>query len=587
MSGIWGFSCDHSSENHNKIQALDFWTGYYGAEGSDWAVIPSGAFGCHIEHLSEDYPCSDHILKSGSYSSVIDAIIYNRKEIAQQMEFANLSHLSDEELLFSLWLEKGYQAFASVNGDFAGAIYDERDGSWTLFRDHLGIRPLFYYLDNQQFAFSTDIRGLTALPDVDLKLNEIMFYQNAAGYNALSLCDTEYANIHCVRPASQMTFSHKQLFEVKTEVYWNLGQKKVRFRDPEEYPKELRRLIIDSVQRRLNAVSGLIGAELSGGLDSCMIDVLINRLGREAVYYSWSYDPKDLPLQKDRDERDIILDICKQEGISCHFTSMPKMATVTEIKDMMKHIDPPYMNTPQLAAGSKWMHSQGARVVFTGHGGDEGVSHRGNLTGEFRSSRAGCEILSPAFTDRICKIAPHPSLPFAYDPVAYTMQGGPGIRMYNAASQGAENGVRYMFPFLDYRVFDYAVSIPRWQFNCGEGNRAVYRKAFYDLMPESLRRMHYKDTPSMTHFSIPDMDYSREFLKSKQQMIEFLDWDFWGQYLDKDAVESIMPAEDVNSPEYTYAGVKMNVLLKCCMIQNTMKNTKKNRGSSFNCAPGG
>lgn len=78
----------------------------------------------------------------------------------------------------------------------------------------------------------------------------------------------------------------------------------------------LRELITDSVKRRLDVFPDIIGAELSGGLDSGVIDILINRLGREAVYYSWSFSPQDLP-DVPNDERQVIADICEQENIIC------------------------------------------------------------------------------------------------------------------------------------------------------------------------------------------------------------------------------------------------------------------------------
>ena len=291
---------------------------------------------------------------------------YNREELGA-------GNCSDEEFLFRYVRERGYDALAQVNGDFAGAIYDEEQNTWTLFRDHMGIRPLYCYQDESILAFSTDLRGLAAIPGADLQINEEKLYLRMAGFNDLTLCQTEFARINCIRPGSWTVVS-----PCKTEehIYWKLGQKKTRMKQDEDYQAELRRLITDSVKRRPDAVPGIVGGELSGGLDSGVIDILISRLGREGRYFSWSYDPKDLPLQEGDDERKIILDICTQEHISCKLTSLHKDRSLDYLFD---ELVPPYVNTRSLSEGSRYLKSQGANVVFTGHGGDEGVSHRCNL----------------------------------------------------------------------------------------------------------------------------------------------------------------------------------------------------------------
>ena len=72
-----------------------------------------------------------------------------------------------------------------------------------------------------------------------------------------------------------------------------------------------------------------------------------------------------------------------------------------------------------------------------------------------------------------------PPLSFSYDPVSYIHQGGSRNRLDNVALYGAYNGVRYLIPYLDYRVIDYAVSIPRYQYLRGRRNRFVFRTDNY------------------------------------------------------------------------------------------------------------
>ncbi len=82
------------------------------------------------------------------------------------------------------------------------------------------------------------------------------------------MTSTEYKNSFCVKPGSSLTFTFADGTIKKQEnVYWMVGQKKIRLASDEAYQKRLRELIEDAIKRRVDAVSGMVGAELSGGLD--------------------------------------------------------------------------------------------------------------------------------------------------------------------------------------------------------------------------------------------------------------------------------------------------------------------------------
>lgn len=609
MSGIFGFTTKHSNAGEKFLHALDVFNRSYGHEGSDTLLFENMGAGCHIEHFSDSFAASVPVIKQDNIIAVIDALIYNREEITALLETDPL--LSDEELLLKLIQTKGFAELSIVNGDFAGAIYDKTAKTWTLFRDHSGVRPLFYYKDDNLFAFSTDMRGLTALPGADMIINEEKFYARMAGYNDLSLCETEYQNIRCIRPASWTVVHESDSdFAVSENIYWRWRQKKIRMKSDDEYQAELRRLITDAVKRRLDAIPGIVGCELSGGLDSSVIAILINKLGREGRFYSWSYSPDEIPLLDGRDERKIILDICKQEKISCHFSKEDLSRTVDDVMDEMAV---PYMNTYALTKGSAYVRSQGARVMFTGHGGDEGVSHRCNFyelwihheypaffRNIYRTTRGknlrllrtakrvikqlfveqphfrkpfykeysnSSRFLNAEFSAKVSKDFKPLKHYFAYQPYKYIMQGGHRVRLDNIAVQGVKSGVRYMTPFIDFRVLDFALSIPRAQFHNGYTNRYIYRAAFDDIIPQSLRDMHYKDTPSMDNRT-PDIDIHEHFLNSKRMVLRYLDKDYWKKYLDIPSIENFDLPENFTCMQYVNAASMLSDITSCCIIHN-------------------
>lgn len=618
MSGIYGFSCTAAAEAdlQQTMGGLEYWNRIYGRQDHGQTQIGQNGIGCHLEHFSDHFPMSAPIIRDHGRFAVVDALLYNRDELLSGIHLEHDSRLSDEELLLH-WIEvKGFDSLAQVNGDFAGAIFDPETGEWTLFRDHLGVRPLYLYRDKDFFAFSTDIRGLLALPQVDAHPNEMRLYKDLIHQSIISLLETEYAHIRFVRPAAVTRVRLGSTgFELTERIYWKLRSKRIRLGSDTEYQQELRRLITDSVSRRLDAIPGIVGAELSGGLDSGVIDILINRFGREGRYVSWSPSPDSIPLRDGDDERHVINDVCRQEHIECSYL---RAKDKLSFKGLMDRAVPPHFDTPNLGYGAAWIHNEGARVVFTGHGGDEGVSHRCNrleplVYGEFgsffklywddlRGNRLRfLKVFKSMYQDirRIWKKVYNPAtaeelddpiftedfrrkmkasykdrlMTFSFDPVKYVMQGGTQHRLDNAAYQGAYHDVRYVYPFVDYRVIDYALSIPRVQY-LGKQNRRIYREAFRDILPDSLYYLGYKDFASKRDIKRSG-NYHQEFQSELNMIASSLDPEVWGEILDMDRIRTIKPSEDENSLEDMIISRKVNQLKRLILIQNAREKALK------------
>lgn len=617
MSGIYGFALrgGAAASKEQILGGLEYWNRIYGRDAVDQILYENAGIGCHIEHFSETFPHGGPVLSVDGGAAVVDALLYNRDELEKELGLREGCGLSDEELLLKLIRERGYDALAGVNGDFCGAIYDSVHGSWTIFRDHLGVRPLYYYVDERIFVFSTDIRGIASVEGVDLRVNEEKLFARLNFCNPLSLQQTDYAYIRCILPGAvtQITPARRG-FALKERPYWKLRSRKIRMDDEAAYARRMRELVEDSVRRRLEAIPGLVGAELSGGLDSSVIDILINRSGRKGCYYSWSRDPSVIPLAEGRDERKVIQDICQQEGIECRYLYAKDGACSWGMYD---RVVPSFVNTVELSSGSRWMRNQGARMIFTGHGGDEGVSHRcsrfellynGELVQCYKLYRKDLEgrslvflkaiyniyvdavrrwrgmdaplfptdlrsaILDQKFNDHMIRTFRNEPLYFAVSPWRYVLQGGTRNRLDNVAYQGAAAGVRYLLPFVDYRVMDFAVSVPRHLYISAGGNRTLYRNAFRDLMPPSLAAVNYKEFLSMANmkWEKPTMEVRRQELEREREfLVSRLDADYWKGILDLDAIAHREPPENPESDAARSFRYDTHELYRCILIQNT------------------
>ncbi len=631
MSSVFGLFVKSKSNcdiNYKSADVMRRWNMPYGQYKNEVLKDPSLYVGCCLDRINENLPKNEAIIKSGDKIAVIDVVLYNREEI---VNICNIdSDKSDEELLF-IYIDKfGYNALKDVNGDFCGAIYDKSDKSLVLFRDHMGIRPLFYYYSNDIVGFSTDIRGIAALDMVDVSINEEWLYKTISGYYAYDLENTEFKSIFCVKPGCFMTFKLEDNLEVRKEYYWRLGQKKIKLKSDKEYQEKLKSLVEDSVKKRLDTVSGLVGAELSGGLDSGVIDILINRFGRKCTYISWAKSPNEVKIIE-HDERLIIEDICKQEGIKCNYAKM-NLKDIESIRVNMenngfeldeneissfKYVIPPYVNTLPLCHSAQYVSKSGAKVIFSGHGGDEGVSHRGKpyemfhhhefyhyfrymySTTHYKKHRIlntlricklnlieGRRILfkpkekSPfyksfvysGFADKFKKYE-FPLSYFNFDPIKYINNGGSRSRLDNTAMLGAYCNVRYMLPYLDYRVIDYAVSIPRYQYLRGNFNRYIFREAFKDIMPHSLYVLKEKRDVSDSAVE-PDPDWFQKFSNDMKMFINRLDRNYWSQYINYDLIDEWLSRSNKEAEYKPEDDAMMSVVFTLAEYQNLVEKTR-------------
>jgi len=631
MSGIFGFVTYNNIQNDNPIDIslMMLWNRVFGKDNEACYKHSGISMGCCIEYLFNKHIQQNPVLDYLGNHAVIDAILYNRTELIEKCDAEG--DISDAELLFRYVIKFGPDSLKDVNGDFSGAIINDKSKSLILFRDHMGIRPLFYYEDGGFVAFSTDIRGLISLPQVDASISEDWIYKTISGYIADTIDNTPYENIFCVTPASYLVFSYEngRLKKVKNR-YWKLRQKKVKLSDEKNYQNTLRELINDALIRRLDTISGPVGAELSGGMDSGVIDILINRAGREGIFYSWSFDPKELELTKD-DERRVIEDICKQEKIVCNYSHKSSdygpevekrmgqigIGEFTDDSYDFRYAFPSWTNTYSLIIGAQFVAKRGASVMFTGHGGDEGVSHRcspyemyhyheyyryfryiwaatsghkhrirtsiftsiKHIKGKkkerkkpYISGNASPELLNQTFkTGKTVEDAI--SLHFDHDPIEYIEMGGARNRLDNIALYGALSGVRYMVPYLDYRVIDFAVSIPRYLYLRGKYKRYIFREAFKDIMPESLYKSEMKEDTSFRNIET-DPDWYDSYAKRKAEIINKLKREYWKKYLNFDIIDKLAKAGKPTDEEYEVEARQLTCLLNCALAQNLVEKAR-------------
>jgi asparagine synthase (glutamine-hydrolysing) len=180
----------------------------------------------------------------------------------------------DSRIVLTAWEKFGDDIWPTLCGPFAVAIWEPRDRTLTLARDHLGLSVVMWHKTERFFAFATMPKGLFALPDVPRELNQ----EKMADFIVLNHADhatTIYRNIFRIPPA--------HLAKVKPDGsmlqrrYWSAADiKRVRLGSDQAYAEGLREVLDKAVRRQMRSAHA-IGCYLSGGLDSSSIATLAAR----------------------------------------------------------------------------------------------------------------------------------------------------------------------------------------------------------------------------------------------------------------------------------------------------------------------
>ena len=207
--------------------------------------------------------------------------IYNFPELREKLvhQGHTFSSRTDTEVIVHAYEEWGEQCVERFNGMFAFGLWDARIKQLMLVRDRLGIKPLFYYLDDEKLLFASEIKAILQYPQVSKELDHSAIYDYFS-LNYIPSPKTPFARIRALLPGHWLAVQNGL---TKLVQYWdvrfsNSGQTRTEI----EYIEEILSLVQDAVHRRLLADVPL-GSFLSGGIDSSVIVYLMKQSRRETL----------------------------------------------------------------------------------------------------------------------------------------------------------------------------------------------------------------------------------------------------------------------------------------------------------------
>ncbi|HQD09503.1 MAG TPA: asparagine synthase (glutamine-hydrolyzing) [Flavihumibacter sp.] len=309
---------------------------------------------------ASDQPFED---PTGRYQMVYNGELYNFKELRRQIPEYNFTTSGDTEVLLQWFIRSGKAGLDHLAGMFAFAVWDAAEQSLCLVRDRLGVKPLYYYLDDEQLIFASEIRAILAsglvAPAIDTRsLHDYFRYQS------VSSPDTLLQGIRQVPPGHLLRIKNGQ---ASMESWWDIMRKPATFEPAHEsqVKHDILNLLTQAVERRM--VSDVpVGAFLSGGIDSSAVVGLMQRISNQR--------PNTFTIafkEKEYDESAYAALAARRFKTHHQVIELAAGDMLNGISDALNAMDSPSGDGVNTYVVSKAVKAQGISVALTGAGGDE------------------------------------------------------------------------------------------------------------------------------------------------------------------------------------------------------------------------
>ncbi len=312
----------------------------------------------------------------GRYAITFGGEIYNYRELREQLQ--SKGHVfrtaTDTEVLLIAFAEWGKECLPHLNGMFHFAVWDNRDRTLTLARDHVGIKPLYYFYKPTandkpgSFIFASEVKAILASGLVERaldseSLNQFLTFLWAPDPKTL------FRGIKTVPPAHVLTFHDDQ---IKLNEWWDVSFDEIEEGRSEAWWQQQVLETLDTVVKMEMVADVPLGSFLSGGIDSSGIVAMMKRHsnGRRVTTYTAGIEPEDLRYDIIPDDIEWARRVNQQLDTDYHEIMLqPSVAEL--LPKLVYHLDEPAIDM----AIPSYLISRAARetlrVMLSGMGGDE------------------------------------------------------------------------------------------------------------------------------------------------------------------------------------------------------------------------
>ena len=455
---------------------------------------------------------------------------------------AERAQTKDSALLLRAYKRWGESCAEHLAGDYAFAIWDQRQGALFCCRSALGQRPFYWAYEGGMFAFGTAIGAVLASPGIPEDLDEdLIAALFVRPYQSYVPGRTLFRAVRRLRPGHALEL---RAGSVRCYRYWRPEVVATqRLGAPDAYAEALLELITRAVEDRLRG--GPVASHLSGGLDSSAVTVLAARLsrragGRPVPAFCWlPCPPRPMPASW-APSYSMVRSVSDQEGLRVSYATLSKADVLAVFRRDGAY--PEGAEWPNAEAAYREAREQGVRILLTGTLGDQFASCDGygydahllvsgrwlRLLGRARtegmdvlraaaggvrrntatvwyslrrrlweSSREG-NLANPEFRRR-ATLPPRPALSWfggvRHRQLHFLKEELHGSTFEINTAAAALHGIECRHPLADRRVVEFVLGVPPDVFRCNGQPRWLMRAAMRSVLPEDVRTKRGKGEP--------------------------------------------------------------------------------------------
>lgn len=287
MCGLAGIVSANARERPNEgvVRAMRDVQSHRGPDDAGIYISAGVAFGhrrlsiIDLEHGKQ--PMLD---QESGLVLIFNGEIYNFHILRKELEAlgATFTSCSDTEVLLKAWRLWGKRCVNKLVGMFAFAVWDPRQRSIHLVRDHIGIKPLYYgFTDRGDMVFSSELKGVLAHHGISRTLNP-QAVEDYLAFGYVPDPKSIYRDVFKLPPGHLFCWQGGQP-SPNPEQYWDLNFSALGETDFDDATHQFRHLLDNSVASQL--ISDVpLGAFLSGGLDSSSVVASMSRVSSSPVH---------------------------------------------------------------------------------------------------------------------------------------------------------------------------------------------------------------------------------------------------------------------------------------------------------------
>ena len=362
MCGIVGF-CDAKAKKEKKriIKDMADKIAHRGPDGEGYFVDDVVALGHRRLSIIDLNTGGQPIFNQEKTKAIIfNGEIYNYESLRDELQEKGyvFQTKTDTEVILHGYTEWHDELFTKLRGMFAFVIYDLETHELVGARDHFGIKPFYYYKDENKFLFASEIKAMLAYPDFSKSVNtDALKMYLIFQYSVKE--ETFFKGVFKLKPGHYFHYKDGSL-DIKP--YFELGFDKNTNKSYDDVKKELESVLKDSVYYHQTTSDVEVGAYLSGGVDSSYVGCVAKPDKTFSVGFSY----------EGFDETDYAQDLSKTLGIKNTRKKISADDFFEALPKIEWHTDEPHANlsTVPLYFLSELTRKE-VKVALAGEGSDE------------------------------------------------------------------------------------------------------------------------------------------------------------------------------------------------------------------------